>query len=72
MTCISAPTEVQYPKPKTKKEPFPPSAAVLLHLVEKGSLTTYLTTPSDGTPGSSGFKTAKEYRELSERQGKPL
>lgn len=68
MTCISAPTEVQYPKPKTRKEPFPPGTALLPHLVEKGSLTTYLTTPSAGAPRNSGFKTAKEYLESSGKQ----
>jgi hypothetical protein len=71
MTCISAPTELQYLKLKTPKEPFPPGAAFLPHLVEKGSLTTYLTTPSAGTPGNSGFKTAKEYLESSGKQRKP-
>ena len=72
MTCISAPTELQYRKLKTPKEPFPPGAALLLHLVEKGSLTTYLTTPSAGAPGNSGFETAKEYRESSGKQRKSL
>ena len=68
MTCISAPTELQYLKLKIPKEPFPPGAALLPHLVEKGSLTTYLTTPRAGAPGNSGFKAVREYRESNRKQ----
>ena len=32
----------------------------MLHLVKKGSLTTYLTTDSIGVLGNSGIKSAKE------------
>ena len=48
------------PNPNMKKSPSEQVAAVVPHLVKKGSLTTCLTTDSAGALGNSGIKSVKE------------
>lgn len=61
MTCIQASSEVQYLKPEhEKKSPSGQAAAADAAPVQKGSLTTCLTTDSAGALGNSGIKSGKE------------
>ena len=48
------------PNLNMKKSPSEQAAAVIPHLVKKGSLTTCLTTDSAGALGNSGIKSGKE------------
>lgn len=59
---LASPPHQSYNTPNLnmKKSPSEQAAAVVPHLVRKGSLTTCLTTDSAGVLGNSGIKSDKE------------
>ena len=59
-TCFSDILRVQYPKTEYEKSPSDQAAAVLLHLVKKGSLTKCKTTGRLEVNGNSKSKVVKK------------